>query len=1264
MVTGNEEILWSYLLDPCFQLINTAGKPLTNGYIEVYYAGTRNKYYCASDFSGTLHPFKIPIDSLGSNIVLADPAFRYDIYVYNQFGSLQMSRYNVSPVGTAGSSQDGNVNADHWIGTYGSSQNIPGDNVTIEPMPLPSSPDYQGSFIDRIVGNIMYLKPGTYLVDCIIRYRQNPEDTRNIYGEVLVYTGTENGLESGSWIKDETGVDADDDLNHFLRVSFIRDVTDDKHNDSLYFRPQTPVNWQYAYIKKLSIVKLGSGASIGGRYQGGDYISIEGNTISVTGINPEEYLTSGDLEGYATHDWTSAYVESVVTGLAPNYQAGEYISIDGDTISVTGIHPEDYLTSGDLDGYATESWTSAFVESYVTGHGSIDMVYHDDHFLGMGTSADPLRLDSPIHFESNISSGSFGPNGMVFTDGDHDHTAVTSEGISLKQGEYTAHIDAEDVQRWNASSGGREYSAGQYISIENDTISATGLQPAGNYLTSGDLEGYATEQYVNDATSAFITSADLPSLDGYATEQFVENYTSGFITSADLPDLSDYATKDYVEDATSAFITSADLPSLDGYATEQYVDDSIDAATSGLQPAGDYLTSADLNGYATENWTNSQITAAVSGKADKGEIPSLDGYATQNWVEDYSSGFITSADIPSLDGYATETYVQNYTSAFASESDVQTLIDQSTSAFITSADVPSLEGYATQSWVENYSSGFVTSADIPEPTSYTAGDNISIDNDVISVTGTKPLVAGNNISIYESASAFIITAQGGSSPYSAGQYIKIENDVISVTGLQPSGSYLTSADLNGYATESYVDSEVSGKADKSEIPSLDGYATEQYVEDATSAFITSADVPSLAGYATESWVENFTSGFITSADVPSLAGYATETYVQNYTSGFISDSEAQTLIDQSTSAFITSADLPSLEGYATESWVENYSSGFITSADLPDLSDYATKQYVGDATSAFITSAALNGYATESWVGEQGFASNDEVNFAIGDYNDYVVQPALSSKLDTSAYVAPVQSDWSQTTSGALDYIKNKPAKSQLLAGTNITIAPSGNDFVISSTGGGGGGGTSYSAGQYISLANDTISVTGLAPQVQADWSQSASGNVDYIKNKPVTLPLIAGDGISITVTASGIVISATGGGGSTGGLDLKFGPLSGSGTIALYNFNGITWSSGKVLNQSSGTERSMTTGELAFFNSSTDPYNGIWLGSGGYIVLHTDDTSILVTGYGNIQAQKSNNCTLSGFISVSLKKDGTEIATDSTVSFDYSSVTVQYYNQ
>lgn len=102
----------NYLLSPTFQFVNTAGRPLSAGaYLEVYVHGTRTIYNCASDFEGTLLPNRILLDGLGSSVVLADDSQAYDVYAYNRFGSLVMSRYNVKP-GDAGislTSTDGTI---------------------------------------------------------------------------------------------------------------------------------------------------------------------------------------------------------------------------------------------------------------------------------------------------------------------------------------------------------------------------------------------------------------------------------------------------------------------------------------------------------------------------------------------------------------------------------------------------------------------------------------------------------------------------------------------------------------------------------------------------------------------------------------------------------------------------------------------------------------------------------------------------------------------------------------------------------------------------------------------------------------------------------------------------------------------------------------------------------------------------------------------------------------------------------------------------
>lgn len=158
MINADDEVTLAYLINPTFEITNTEGRPLTGGYIEVYLHGTRSKYYCYSDWNGSLHPFKIPLDSLGANIILASPAHSYDIYVYNKYGSLVMSRYNVVPA-----TGDGTVVKD--VVTISSNDN----SVSV-------------SSTDQTNWNLS-------IKDTIDRVAQNEKDISNINGNI---TGLDN----------------------------------------------------------------------------------------------------------------------------------------------------------------------------------------------------------------------------------------------------------------------------------------------------------------------------------------------------------------------------------------------------------------------------------------------------------------------------------------------------------------------------------------------------------------------------------------------------------------------------------------------------------------------------------------------------------------------------------------------------------------------------------------------------------------------------------------------------------------------------------------------------------------------------------------------------------------------------------------------------------------------------------------------------------------------------------------------------------------
>lgn len=552
MINGNDEQNLEYLLDPCFQIVNTHGAPLTSGWLEVYVHGTRTKYYCASDFDGTLHPFKIPLDSLGSNIVLADPSQSYDVYVYNKYGTLQMSRYNVKPGSGSGSGQiiiddkpisriqviSNTLDGPEWVGTpwkYALTE-VVGDKLT-----------WRQDGEDMNLGNV-YAKAGTYHYDFIVK---------------VDWTGE-------------------------LRNEIVR--------------------------------------------------------FQILGINPSDRDTWHSFDLSYPH--TEFYHFSSFSNRMAGYEDRIFVDLD---ISPYGGAPAGLTAT-------VETLTIFSIEDSVSVHTGLDRVHHDDSMTGDGTPSNPLSISSEVEdLQEQI-------------DGKQDEL-TPGEGISIINNVISC------------SAHGETYTAGQYVDITpENVINVSGLQPAGEYLTPDDLNGYATTEDVESATSGKLdTSAytapvqsdwnqsdsealdfiknkpTIPSLDGYATEQYVVEQTSGKMdTSAyEAPVQSDWNDTDpehlsyiknkptecgliagqnvWFEDLSSGLRINCSGGGSGSEVTEEYVQEAVESATSGKLDIEDYTAPVQ------SDWNQSNSDALDFIK-NKPTIPSLDGYATQEYVQQNVSG--------------------------------------------------------------------------------------------------------------------------------------------------------------------------------------------------------------------------------------------------------------------------------------------------------------------------------------------------------------------------------------------------------------------------------------------------------------------------------------------------------------------------------------------------------------------------------------------------------------------------------------------------
>lgn len=170
----------------------------------------------------------------------------------------------------------------------------------------------------------------------------------------------------------------------------------------------------------------------------------------------------------------------------------------------------------------------------------------------------------------------------------------------------------------------------------------------------------------------------------------------------------------------------------------------------------------------------------------------------------------------------------------------------------------------------------------------------------------------------------------------------------------------------------------------------------------------------------------------------------------------------------------------------------------------------------------------LNGQGTQTVVGGNGMSVENTTTHASTTINYGGVTLSDGTNSDTfglddlqklngiqAGAEANVQSDWNQSNSSADDYIKNKPDLTVFATKSELNDKQ---DVLTPGTG--------------ISITNNVISAT-VDPQVQADWAQSDSSAVDYIKNKPEipVIPalkeLVAGSGVTIVEGADEVTISA-----------------------------------------------------------------------------------------------------------------------------------------
>ena len=291
-----------------------------------------------------------------------------------------------------------------------------------------------------------------------------------------------------------------------------------------------------------------------------------------------------------------------------------------------------------------------------------------------------------------------------------------------------------------------------------------------------------------------------------------------------------------------------------------------------------YITTADTQNFVTSGDVQAQINDSISGKADssavtaqisevkaqiEAEIPSKVSdlqndlnFASTGDVESMISGFTTSADV--------KTQIEGYN--YINSGQAQTQIDNSISGKV---DTNVFTAYTanTKTEIDNAVSVKADSSRVDEIEEVTASALVELHS-----TKQDILVSGTNIKTINNQSLLgsgNIEIQGGSgSDYSAGTNIDITNNVISVTGITIPTSNTAFTNDAGYVNSGEVETQITSK----------GYIT-GYTE-SDPVFQASA-----ASGISEQDISNWNAKLDSSALNPYYTSAQTDTAISNATSG-------------------------------------------------------------------------------------------------------------------------------------------------------------------------------------------------------------------------------------------------------------------------------------------------------------------------------------------------------------------------------------------
>ena len=965
MINSDEELSLEYLLSPEFEMINSAGKPLTDGWIEVYIHGTRDKYYCCSDFDGTLHPFQIPLDSLGSNVVLADPNLAYDVYFYNKYGSLIMSRYNVKCQGSGGSGGSTPYIGDRLeYGQYSASNVL--DVATLNRT--------QGNIATTSDGKLKLKEDMSYHIT--IRGSYVIQDPRNTEATV-------------NFIEPTT-------LNR-IRINVDNTITDPQYFELSYDLFKLQYDTDYAIAFETDNGKI-------------DSLTVEVHSLS----NLNTTLTGGQL-----------------------FDQGWGILIEDNVISVDPTIFNDYVTFNDLTQAVTSVHNEITVETLELVSSVSSVLQEEIDNIQEGVQPDWEQDDDtqPDYIKNKPDLTQYAT---------HDEVIEVVTAVSTVLQNEIDQIPPQEQADW----------------AEDDVDSVRYIR------NKPDLDIYATNETVTSVSSTLVEMIDevssaIPELPETEEVEFEEL------------DVANLATKDDISELNGVITAVSSTLHTEIVNEHEFTIETVSSVSSVLVEKIDEVSSAIPELPETEEVEFEELD--VSNLATKDMLADAVTSVTSVLHEEITEGDITLLETIT----AVSTVLQNEIDNIPEQvqSDWQEA-DTESPAYI--QNKPDLDIYATHDEVCAVSTVLVERIDevssaIPELPETEEVEFEELDVSSLATKGELSVVSGDLYNLVTSVSAAVPDAQVQSDWTETDDTKKsyIQHKPVPKTLVAGEGINITDT-----VTGVEISASVSALPETEEVEfeelDVDSLVTEVELIEAISSVTGTGDYGQFyCNTASGACVMGKIKGTIDVTNDGKIKLEKGKSYHMSVRGCYRQSTASNT---EDTIGFIE---------YVTNNTIQINVDRTVTSGQYFDLGFDLYNLSADTDYYVFFTGVNNSGVVQDVFVDVHtilggGSGGNGGGGGGGTEYNQGWGIVITNNTISVNPNIIPaaqVQSDWSQSNSSSVDFIKNKPSEIGLYGGNNIEIEIVGSSAIISST---GGAGSNYNAGYGISIVNDTISVTGM----------------------------------------------------------------------------------------------------------------------------------------------------------------------------------------